>query len=417
MLAREAATDRIDRAIWLTRPVGEQDDPQGEMIRLTADICGEMKPGDVPLGSWVDYEAMKGDDADLLDLVVSIPEGRSTRKWYYEADALKDIAGEIMTTGLPGFLGHQREDQVATEFPLPATHWIGAKIAEDAAGKTILYVRGLIDKSQENLKRWIRRKLIRQVSIYGRPALKVVGGETRVVHYKPLSIDWTPLNRAGMPTRVVAMGEMDSILAGTSGEQSEKPNEERKPMTLAELLAALKGELAAKNTTPARILGELGITFDVLAGEMGGDDYANATAQAAAYGEIAAALGAGEKATPAEVVGLAKAAKQAVDAQVTAGFDAMVAKVVGEQIAVEPVRPVVVELVKARLPVGATEEQVKTAVGEIAALDHIKALTGGAFRSASPPRTASQTAANGQQGASNDGYVVGLKPVSKPLFN
>lgn len=401
-------------AVTLSAPVGEQSNPPvAEMIRLEAEIAGEMKPDDVPLGQWVDLDGMKTDDADLLQVVVAIPEGRSTRKWYYEGQALKDIHGEIMSTGLPGFLGHQREEAVAHEFPIPSTHWIGAKIAEDAAGKTILYVRGLIDKSQENLKRWIRRKLIRQVSIYGRPALRVVSGETRVVGYKPLSIDWTPLNRNGMPTRIVAMGEFDSTLGRSTGEQ----NEEEKPMTLAELLAALKGELAAKNTTPARILGELGISFDVIAGEMGGDAHAAVTAHAGAYGEIAAALG-GPVDKPAEVVALAKAAKAAVDQVNAAQRNELVTKIVGEQITVEPVRPVVVELVNARLPQGGTEDEIKKVVGEIAALDHIKALIGGAFRSAAPPRTAAQApnANQGQQGADNSGFVAGLRPVARSLF-
>ncbi|MGE5592594.1 MAG: hypothetical protein ACM3X3_02775, partial [Betaproteobacteria bacterium] len=49
------------------------------------------------------------------------------------------------------------------------------------------------------------------VSIWGIPKLAYENGETKVIGYEPLSIDWTPPRRAGMPTRIVAVGEMDSI--------------------------------------------------------------------------------------------------------------------------------------------------------------------------------------------------------------
>jgi len=41
------------------------------------------------------------------------------------------------------------------------------------------------------------------------------------VDYKPLSIDWTPLGRAGMPTSVVAIGEMDEIVGELDGSHEE----------------------------------------------------------------------------------------------------------------------------------------------------------------------------------------------------
>ena len=88
----------------------------------------------------------------------------------------------------------------------------------------VAYFRGLIDKSATDLKRWIRGKAINQVSIFGYPQLEqnTITGETDVIDYKGLSIDWTPLNRAGMPTSVIAIsGEMASIdsIVDTSHEE------------------------------------------------------------------------------------------------------------------------------------------------------------------------------------------------------
>ncbi|HEV2121944.1 MAG TPA: hypothetical protein VGW38_04100, partial [Chloroflexota bacterium] len=88
----------------------------------------------------------------------------------------------------------------------PATHWIGAKF-----DGTTAFVRGVVDASAADLKRWIRARTIRTVSIFGRPTLAQVAGETHVTSFQLLSIDWTPLGRAGIRTSIVALGEMDSI--------------------------------------------------------------------------------------------------------------------------------------------------------------------------------------------------------------
>ena len=126
---------------------------------------------------------------------------------------MKDIVNYVKENTLSGFLGHQKAEAVETEFPPPVTHWVGAVMRNGKA-----YFRGVIDAAAKDLKRWIRAKRVKQVSIFGAPKLKVANGEIQVVGYKPLSIDWTPLDRAGMSTRVVAVGEMDSTYIDASGE-------------------------------------------------------------------------------------------------------------------------------------------------------------------------------------------------------
>lgn len=192
---------------------------RSRFIALTAKISGEMSVDDIPVAGWADVEALKKGDDDPLEVVMAVPAGKSTRGWNYTANALNSIVGEVNSVGLPGFLGHQKAENVATEFPQPVTHWIGAKM-----DKGVAYFRGLIDKSAPDLKRWVRGKAVSQVSIYGYPQLEqnAVTGETDVTDYRGLSIDWTPLNRAGMPTSVAAIsGEMDSIstAADTSHEE------------------------------------------------------------------------------------------------------------------------------------------------------------------------------------------------------
>lgn len=188
-------------------------------IALSAKISGEMKVEDIPTASWANVDELKKGDDDPLEVVMSVPSGKSTRGWNYTVDALNSIVGEVNTVGLPGFLGHQKAEDVPTDFPNPVTHWIGAKMQDGVA-----YFRGLIDKSAPDLKRWIRGKAISQVSIYGYPQLQqnAVTGETDVTDYKGLSIDWTPLNRAGMPTSIAALsGEMDSVITPTDASHEE----------------------------------------------------------------------------------------------------------------------------------------------------------------------------------------------------
>ncbi len=210
----------------------------GEMASIQAVVSGEMAVNDVPLASWADLDALKAGDANPMEVVVEIPAGKSKRGWNYTPEALQKIVGEVMSQGLPGFLGHQKPEDVDSQFPIPVTHWVGAKYENGKA-----YFRGVIDKAADDLKRWIKSKAVRTVSIFGVPKLQQTAGETNVVDYKPLSIDWTPLGRAGMDTAVVAIGEMDEIIGGEK-------------MDWKELVKQLKQKIDEKEVSAAQIIGE-----------------------------------------------------------------------------------------------------------------------------------------------------------------
>ncbi|HBE9627202.1 TPA: hypothetical protein KON86_003994 [Clostridioides difficile] len=172
----------------------------GEMDSMNA-LISSIKPSDIPLAKDIDIEALKSIDDDPLEVVVEIPATKSKRGWNYTAKSLKDIVDYTNENTLNGFLGHQKAENISTEFAPPVTHWIGAEMKGDKA-----YFRGLIDADATNLKRWIRTKRIKEVSIFGYPKLKKSAkGEMNVIGYEPLSIDWTPLHRPGMPTSIVGM--------------------------------------------------------------------------------------------------------------------------------------------------------------------------------------------------------------------
>lgn len=212
---------------------------RNKLVLLPAAISGEMQAQDIPLASGVDLEAIKAGDEDPLEVVVEVPAGKSTRGWDYTPESLKAIVDHVNKDTLSGFLGHQKPEEVANKFDPPVTHWVGARMEGTRA-----YFRGIVDAAAKDLKRWIRSGRIKQVSIFGMPKLQTVAGETKVVDYKPLSIDWTPLDRSGMPTRIVAMGEMDD-------------NEGGMEMDWKELLAQLKAKIAAGEASLQDVLSGL----------------------------------------------------------------------------------------------------------------------------------------------------------------
>jgi len=346
----------------------------GEMVQLAATVSGEVSVQDVPVAPWADLTALKMGDPDPMEVVVEVPAGRSKRGWNYTPAALQRIVGEVMGQGLPGFLGHQKPEDVDHEFPKPVTHWVGAKFENGKA-----YFRGVVDAAASDLKRWLRAKTVRTVSIFGIPELQRVGGETNVVDYKPLSIDWTPLGRAGMPTAVVAIGEMDVIEPAEAGKKGGAG------VTLQELLAELKKQGAS----PAQVVGEmgwkpkdvlttLGLKFEELAGEIGGEAWAGTKARADAVGEIATALGLAKDVKPADIVAAAKAAREAQIKVARAERDALIDRVIGEMVVAEAARSIVKRMLQ--LPEQVDEAAVKKAVGELVAQEDVKAAMASVFK-------------------------------------
>lgn len=327
----------------------------GEISSVQAVISGEMRVEDVPLASWADLQALKADDPEPMEVVVEIPAGKSRRGWNYRPEALQKIVGEVMNQGLPGFLGHQKPEDVDHQFPTPVTHWVGALWKDGKA-----YFRGVVDKAASDLKRWIKAKAVRQVSIFGVPKLQKVNGETHVVDYKPLSIDWTPLNRAGMPTSVVAIGEMDEILPTdmVDGEMKEDIGGEQKTMNWKELVAQLKTMLTNKEVTLGQIAGEMGWKPEEVAGEIDSNWLKEVTDAVETLGKVKEVLGVtGEM----DVVQVAQDAKKTLDESLKAAREKLIEETIKEKVAGEMAQALVKKMLQ--LPEGELTKEV--IVGEI----------------------------------------------------
>ena len=322
----------------------------GEITAVQAFISGEIQVEDVPLASWADLQALKAGDPEPMEVVVEIPAGKSKRGWNYTPEALKAIVGEVMSQGLPGFLGHQKPENIDYEFPTPVTHWVGALWKDGKA-----YFRGVIDKAASDLKRWIKAKAIRQVSIYGVPKLQKVNGETHVVDYKPLSIDWTPLNRAGMPTSVVAIGEMDEILSTdmVDGERKEDIGGEEKTMNWKEIVGQLKTMLDNKEVTLGQIAGEMGWKPEEIAGEIDSNWLKEVTSAVETLGKVEEVFGVtGEM----DIVKIATDAKKALDESIKAAREKLIEETIKEKVAGEMAQALIKKMLQ--LPEGELTKEV-----------------------------------------------------------
>lgn len=327
----------------------------GEIYAVQAVISGEMRVEDIPLAPWADLQALKAGDPEPMEVVVEIPAGKSKRGWNYKPEALQAIVGEVMSQGLPGFLGHQKPEEVDHAFPQPVTHWVGALWKDGKA-----YFRGVIDAAAKDLKRWIKSKVVRTVSIFGIPKLQQVNGETQVVDYKPLSIDWTPLGRAGMPTAIVAVGEMDSITGGVE-----------KHMNWRELIAQLKQMLDSKEVTVGQIVGEMGWKAQDIAGEIDAEWLKKITGAVETLDKVKEALGiTGEM----DVVKVAENAKKALDEKAKADHEKLVDEALKEKVAGEMAQALVKKMLQVKE--GTTKEQIAGEIDKLLEDETIKAAIG-----------------------------------------
>lgn len=310
---------------------GEMSTPTHETFQLFGNIAGEMQLDDIPLAPGVDIKELKTGDDNPLEVVVEIPASKSTRGWNYTANSLKDIVDKVNSNTLNGFLGHQKPEDVSSQFLPPVTHWVGAKMSGEIA-----YFRGVVDKAADDLKRWIKSGRIRQVSIFGRPKLENTSGETNVVGYDPMSIDWTPLDRAGMQTSIVAMsGEMWDLDRNGPGVNKTKKKDGGAGMNPEELLKAMKQMADNRQINMTMIAGEMGMTAEQVASEIDSEFVNNAKSAVETLNKVNSALGVtGEMDTVEVAVNAAKA----LEGEQKANFQKVLGEMMETKVASESVR-------------------------------------------------------------------------------
>lgn len=366
---RKAARHLARHYRELELPVPESlQEIMGEMISVQAHVSGEMKVEDVPVAPWANIEKLKEGDPEPMEVVVEIPAGKSTRGWNYTPQALQSIVEMVMKQGLPGFLGHQKPEDASYQFPTPVTHWVGALWKDGKA-----YFRGVIDKAASDLKRWIKANVVRTVSIYGIPKLQYTAGETHVIDYKPLSIDWTPLGRAGMPTAVVAIGEMDEIINNGNNGGVERVDKK-------ELLKQLKEMLESGEITLSEVAEEMGWTAPQLAGEIDSEWAKQVNTAVETLGKIKAEFGiTGEM----DVLTVLNEAKAALEEKKAKAQEQLIDETIKEKVVGEMAQT----LVKKMLHVDGeiTKEKVAGEIDKLLEDPAVKAAINAFYKDSPPP--------------------------------
>lgn len=170
----------------------------------------------IPVCKVFNYEDLIKDNEDKIEVIAEIPVSTSKRDWDYTEQALKDVVKDVNDGKVVGFKGHQKPENISTEFPDVKTIWLGA-VYDDS--KKVARIRGLQNNHDKELNYLVKNGIINTVSIFGKPKLVKEKGRTKVTGYETMSIDWTPRNRAGMPTVVkVASGEMEVFNDTLTGE-------------------------------------------------------------------------------------------------------------------------------------------------------------------------------------------------------
>lgn len=96
-------------------------------VMLISEFRGKYP--DVPFAEGVDYAALVAGDADPV--FVTLPIGKanvtSGNKRYYDDAFVSELERQVLANRPVGLMGHLKPEQRATEFPMEAVHWVGAK--------------------------------------------------------------------------------------------------------------------------------------------------------------------------------------------------------------------------------------------------------------------------------------------------
>jgi hypothetical protein len=175
--------------------------------QFDCEIVSEMASGAATLVSLPPdkvAEITEGDDDPLFATFV-IQSGWSKSKRYWPPEILASISEQINTANEPvvGYMGHIKPDDDPFTFPDIHFQWLKSVI-QPSTDKTKMFVKAYVlpgTKAREYLK----RKLVRTVSVRGDANLKRIQGGVAVSEFDLESIDLSRPRKAGMKTQLVAL--------------------------------------------------------------------------------------------------------------------------------------------------------------------------------------------------------------------
>lgn len=210
---------------------GEQRGPIHEV--MITEFKGKFP--DVPTRPEIDMNKLtKGDDDPFIMTLRVSQVGKESKSGLLHDDSLaSSIAEQVNTQATTGIMGHLRDEDRGTAYPVADIHWLGAVYQDGAT-----WAKGYIPKTKEQVREHYRILMETggkaATSIYGAGIKQMVDkkrGTYRLKEFRLEQLDLAPIERAALP--------LDSGFQITKQMQDQDP-EEITEMDREQLIAELK---------------------------------------------------------------------------------------------------------------------------------------------------------------------------------
>jgi hypothetical protein len=175
--------------------------------QFDCEIVSEMATGAAALVSLPPdkvAEITAGDD-DPLFATFLIESGWSNSKRYWPPEILANISEQVNNANesVVGYMGHIKPDDDSYTFPEIHLQWLKSVI-QPSSDKTKMLVKAYVLPGTKG-RDYIKRKLVKTVSVRGDAILKRIQGGVAVSEFDLESIDLSRPRKAGMKTQLVAL--------------------------------------------------------------------------------------------------------------------------------------------------------------------------------------------------------------------
>ncbi len=171
------------------------------------EVIAEMGTGAstlVPLSPEIVEQLSEGDDSPTFVTFI-IEGGWSKQKRYWPDDVVNSIAEQINNASEPvvGYMGHIKPDDDGFTFPDIQMQWLKAKI-QPSSDRIKLLAKAYV-LPQTKARDYIKRRLVRSVSVRGDGEEVPMQGGRRVKEFTLESIDLSRPRKSGMKSALVSV--------------------------------------------------------------------------------------------------------------------------------------------------------------------------------------------------------------------
>lgn len=314
-------------------------------------------PTDIPYFADVDIAELTAGDDDPMFLTLPIGQANVTSKngRYYDGEFLAELERQVAANKPIGIMGHLKPEDLGTEFPAEAIHWVGTKRVGE-----MLWGKGYVPAgaARERIRRYKATNKPLATSIFAEAAGqfdKAVSAIRMAAKSLKLNqIDIGPADRVGVPS----LARLPLVTA----EMQQPKEEQMDKLTVINEMTADDARLLPKTVQEA-ILATVQPAPEI-----------------ALVSELRGALGVDEK---ANVVQLVTELKQAKEAAAKTAVSNRITELVNDGIKIEAMRGMVTELVNARAP--KTVDDVQAAYTAVTEMESVKAALTAAVAGAMGP--------------------------------